>query len=169
MPNVYLANYLIVVTICFNYLCLIIFYLQVMSDIRILNNANKIDDLDKWALKYVKKYKFNKDIILENLTKQIESDKKNIKIIKFCFLLVIIFVIVHFTSRDPYTVHVFWKTIHIVHDQLIILNGIMILCLLFVLSTILLFRLIHKRNIVAHEQFSRIFKEENNSQNNVTA
>lgn len=167
MPS--LANYLIIATICLNYLYLIVFYFQVISDIRILNNANKIEDLDKWALKYVKKYNFNNDIILENLIIQIKSDQKNIKVLNFCFLLVVIFVIVHFTSKDPYTVHIFWKTINIVHDQLIILNGIMILCLLFALSVILLFRIMHKRNIVAHEQFSRIFKEEDNSQNNVAS
>lgn len=156
MPNLCLANSLIIITICFNYVYLVIYYFLVMSDIRILKNAKNVTDLDKWALKYVKKYKFDKDIILGNLIKQIESGKKGIKIQKWSFLLVIIFVITHFTSRNPYTVHILWKTVHIGRDQLMILNGIMILCLFAGLFALLLFRLTHKRNIVAHEQFSRL-------------
>jgi high-affinity K+ transport system ATPase subunit B len=149
------------------YLTLIVYYFLYRSDRKILKNANNVNDLDKWALKYVKKYNFNKDIILENIIKKVESGKKTNKIIKWFFILQAIFFIIYYTTKTPNIINIGSKTIYIGRDAILILNGVMILCLLTVLCMFLLLRLMHKRNIVAHEQFSRLFKDENNSQNNI--
>jgi hypothetical protein len=130
-----------------------------MSDIRILKNAKNVDDLDKWALKYVKKYNLNKDSILKNIIKEIESGKKINRVLGWSLLLVLVYNAFYFTSKNPGTIHLGQKTIFIGSDDILILNSIMILCVLSILCVFLICNLIQKRKDVAKEQFSRLFKE----------
>ncbi len=165
MSIVGLAWFLMFIAICLMYLTLIVYCSLYMSDIRILRNAKKISELNKWALKYVKKYNYNKDIILVNIFKKVESGKKTNKIIKWFLILQAIFFTIYYTTKTPNIINIGSKTILIGRDAILILNGMIILCLLTVLYMFLMFRLMHKRNNVAHEQFSRLFKEENSSSN----
>ncbi|MFA5323046.1 MAG: hypothetical protein WC373_10285 [Smithella sp.] len=169
MSNVGLAWFLMHIAISIMYLTLIVYYFLYRSDMRILKNAKNVNDLDKWALEYVKKYNFNKDIILENIIKKVESGKKTNKIIKWFLFLQTIFFIIYYATKTPNIINIGSKTIHIGRDAILILNGVMISCLLAVLYMFLIHKFTLKRNIFAHEQFSRLFKEEkNNLTDNIT-
>lgn len=96
MSTFFIINIIIFISICFELVYFLIFYFLVRSDIRILINAKSIDELDKWALKYAKKYNFNKDAILGNIYKTVESGRK-VKNGKMAFL-----------DRDNIYCHVFY-------------------------------------------------------------
>jgi len=156
MSKLSIIDTIVILTICYELVTLAILYYLVTLDIRILKNAKSVDQLDRWALRYAKKYKFNKDIILGNLMKKIESGKKAIKIGKWCLLLEIIFVSIYFISIDPNIFRFGEKIILSGRDRIMMLDDIMILCGISALWVLYFVKPIHQRNIVAYEQFSRL-------------
>jgi hypothetical protein len=132
-----------------------------MSNIRNLKKAKNIFELNKWALKYVKKYKSDKNTILKNISKEVESNRKANKIIRWALLLMTIFFVINFVTKPPEIIHIGEKAVYFGRNARMILNGIIILCELTVLYVFLMFKLTKKRNIVACEQFSRLFEEKN--------
>ncbi len=166
MSKFCLFNIVLIITICFEFVYLLIIYLLFMSDIRILINAKNLDSLDKWAIKYVKKNNFNKDVILQKINKAVRFSEKAKRIGRWGLLLETMVVIIYFISRGTDFFHFGDKEIFIGHDSVTILDSLMIFFLISVLWAVYFFNLIHKRNIVAHEQFTRLFKEENNSPKN---
>jgi hypothetical protein len=155
MSILYLIDTTVILTISYELVTLVVLYYLVMLDIGILENATNANQLNKWSLKYAKKRNFNKDIILGNLMKKIKSGGKMIKIQKWCVMLEIIFVGIYFMSRDPNNIH-FGEKIIIRRDSVMMLDDIMILCGISVLWTVYFCKLIHKRNVVAYEQFAKI-------------
>lgn len=162
MSTFSLVDILIIITICFEFVYILLVYFLVRSDINILKNAKNIDELDKWALKYVKKYNFNKDIILANIIKAAESGTKTKKMGRSLFLIETIFVILYFISRVSEIVR-----FGILNGRSVtVLDKLMIFIGISAVWAVYLFNFIHQRNIVAYEQFIRLFKkEENNSSN----
>jgi hypothetical protein len=155
MSKLSIIDTIIILTICYELVTLAILYYLVTLDIRMLKKAESVDQLCKLTLKYAKKRNFNKGIILRDLMKKIESGKKFIKIGKWCLLLEIIFVSLYFIARDPDMIR-FGEKILFGKEQRMMLDDIMILCGISVFWAIYYFMLVHKRNIVAHEQFSRL-------------
>ena len=134
---------------------LAILYYLVTLDIRMLNKAESVDQLCKLTLKYAKKRNFNKDVILGNLMKRIEKVKKGIKLAKGCLLLEIIFVSIYFMPQYSDVIR-FGEKIIFKQDSKRMLDDIMILCGISAIWAYYYVKFIHKRNIVAHEQFSRL-------------
>ena len=163
MSRVCLSYYLIIIAICLMYPTLIISYFSMKSDIRILKSANNLAELKKWALRYIKKHNFNKNIILGKITKELDYSKKLKKVSKWGLLFEIIFIVFYFASRDPNIIRISDKIILSGRDSLMILDGLMILCVLSTIYVFLLSALIEKRDGIAYEQFSRLFKEEKES------
>jgi len=163
MSTLSLVDILIIITICFECLYLLGIYLSFMSDIKILKNANNINELDKWPLKYVKKYNFNKYIILKNINEAVWSSEKARKIGRWGLLLETIGVIIYFISRVSEIIRfgILNGRGVTVLDELMIFIGISTVWAVYYIN------LIHKRNIVVCEQFYRLFKEENNSPDNI--
>ena len=155
MSKLSTVDTIVILTVCYELVALAILYYLVTLDIKILKNAKSLDQLDKWAMRYAKKRNFNKDIILENLMKKIEYVKKGNKIVNWCLLLVIIFIGIHFISRDPNVIHL-GKKIIFGQDNVMMLDDIIVLCGISAFWAVYLVKLIHQRNIVAHEQFSRL-------------
>lgn len=163
MSRVYLAYYLIIIAICLMYPTLIISYFSIKSDIRILKSAKKLAELKKWALRYIKKHNFNKNIILGKITKELDYSKKLKKVSKWGLLFEIIFVVFYFVLRNPEIIRISDKMFLSGRDNIMILDGLMILCVLSTVYVLLLSVLIEKRDSIAYEQFTRLFKEENSS------
>lgn len=152
MSDVCLINILLIITICFEFVYFLIFYILVKSDIRTLINAKNIDELDKWALKYVKKYNFNNGVILANINKTVESGEKTKIMGRWLFLIGTIFVILYFISRVSEIIR-----FGIINGSGVrALDELMVFIGISALWAVYFFNLIHKRNVVAREQFTRL-------------
>ncbi len=158
-----MINIVVIITISFEVISLLVYYFLVMSDIKILKNAKSIAELDKWALKYIKKYNYNKDIVLENINKVMKPIEKTKKARRWSLLLMTICTIIYFMAR------IAEKMILIDENGVDVWDVIIAFTYISALWAILFVNLTQKRNIVAHEQFSRLFKEEkNNLTDNIT-
>ena len=71
-------------------------------------------------------------------------------------------------KRVPDIIRFGEKIIFTGRDRMMVFDELMIFGFISALWAVFFFNLIHKRNIVAYEQFSRLFKEEKNSPNNIT-
>jgi hypothetical protein len=154
MSKLIIVDTVTILTLCYELVTLVILYYFVTSDIKILKNVKSVDQLDKWALRYAKKRNFNKGIILRDLMKKIESIKKMNKIAKWCLLLQMIFVGIYFMPYQD--VMRLGEKIIFAQESKKMLDDIMILCGISTFWAIYFVKLIHQRNIVAHEQFSRL-------------
>jgi hypothetical protein len=155
MSTFCLVNVVIIISICFEFVYFLLFYFLVRLDIRILINAKNID----------KKYNFNKNVILANINKTVESGRKTKKTGRRLLLIGTIFTIVYFILRVPCIIRFGEKIIFTGRDRMMAFDELMIFGFISALWAAYFFNLIHKRNIVAREQFIRLFKEENSSSN----
>lgn len=156
MSTFFIINIIIFISICFEFVYFLIFYFLVRSDIRILINAKSIDELDKWALKYARKYNFNKDAILGNIYKTVESGSKVKKMGRWLFLIGTIFTVMYFILRVPDIIRFGEEIVFSGQHSMVIFDELMIYVFISSLWAVFFFNLIHKRNIVACDQFSRL-------------
>ena len=155
MSKLSIIDTIVILTICYELVTLVILYYLVTLDIKMLKKAESVDQLFKLTLRYVKTRNFNKDIILGDLMRKIEPIKKKNKLAKWCLLLEIIFVGIYFIP--PYSdVIRFGEKIIFRQESKKMLDDIMILCGISTFWVVYFVKLIHQRNIVAHEQFSRL-------------
>ncbi len=155
MSKLYIFDTIVILTICYELVTLVILYYLVTLDIKMLKKAESVDQLFKLTLRYAKKRNFNKDIILGDLMKKIESIKKKNKIAKGCLLLQIIFVGIYFMPPHHDVIR-FGEKIIFRQESKKMLDDIMILCGISTFWAVYFVKLIHQRNIVAYEQFTRL-------------
>ncbi len=155
MSPLSIVDTVVILTICYELVTLAVAYYLVTLDIRILKKAERVDQLCKLTFKFARKRNFNKGIILGDLMKRIERIKKCTKFGKWFLLLEIFFVSIYFMPPRPAVIHISEKII-LRQNSIKMMDDIMILCGISAFWAVYYVKLIHQRNIVAHEQFSRL-------------
>lgn len=155
MSPLSMVDTIVILTICYELVTLAVAYYLVTLDIRILKKAERVDQLCKLTLRFARKRNFNRGVILGDLMKRIERVKKCTQLAKWCLLLEIIFLSIYFMPPRPDVIHISEKII-IRQNSIMMMDDIMILCGISAIWAIYYVMLVHKRNIVAHEQFSRL-------------
>lgn len=155
MSKLCIFDTIVILTICYELVTLVVLYYVVTLDIKMFKGAENVNQLHKLTLRYAKKRNFNKDIILRDLIKKIESSRKAIILAKWCLLLEIIFICIFFMPPHSDVIR-FGEKIIFKQDSKMMVNDMMILFGITALWVLYFVKLIHQRNIVAHEQFSRL-------------